>query len=235
MLVLRAGQRVAQLPGIGVTVSQKRTGGDAWWLSGGAPTPIVVYQPKGAASLAASYTNLVTPGTYNAAPGVAPTFNASTGWTFGGSQYLRAGVTPTDGYAAVVRIENCALPLSTACAFGSRPTGTTRFYIMPNMANVGGSSLFAYGNQEIHGAGGTNITTGVLALTNTAGYVNGTKVVTITGVFTGLSNEILIGARDGAFGAEHFLNGSILAVAIWTTSTNHATWMPAVMAAVALI
>ena len=32
----------------------------------------MAYQPKGAASLAASYFNLANPGTYNAAPGTAP-------------------------------------------------------------------------------------------------------------------------------------------------------------------
>jgi hypothetical protein len=67
-----------------------------WWLAGGvaAANAIAVYQPKGAADLAASYVNLANPGTYDAAPGTAPTFDAATGWTFNGStQYLTTGVT----------------------------------------------------------------------------------------------------------------------------------------------
>jgi hypothetical protein len=72
-----------------------------WWLSGGvaAANAVAVYQPKGAASLAASYDNIAAPGngladgTYDATPGVAPTFNASTGWTFNGStQHMIAAV-----------------------------------------------------------------------------------------------------------------------------------------------
>lgn len=50
-----------------------------WYLAGGAPTPIAVYQPKGAASLAASYVNLANPGTYDAAADV-PGYGAPT-WT----------------------------------------------------------------------------------------------------------------------------------------------------------
>ena len=62
----------------------------AWYRAGGAPLPVAAYQPKGAASLAASYVNLALPGTYDAAPGVAPSFDAATGWTFNRSlgQYL---------------------------------------------------------------------------------------------------------------------------------------------------
>ena len=64
-----------------------------WWLSGGisAANCIAAYQPKGAADLAASYVNLANPGTYNAAPGVAPTWAAADGWTFGGTNYLLCG------------------------------------------------------------------------------------------------------------------------------------------------
>lgn len=92
-----------------------------WWLQGGVPAAncIAAYQPKGAASLAASYVNLANPGTYDAAPGVAPTFDAATGWTFNGTtQYLDTGVAlantqtrsviirysdgPTSGWASLV-------------------------------------------------------------------------------------------------------------------------------------
>jgi hypothetical protein len=34
---------------------------DAWYLAGGAPMPVVAYQPIGAASLADSYVNLANP------------------------------------------------------------------------------------------------------------------------------------------------------------------------------
>lgn len=57
-----------------------------WWDNDGAIAGCVAaYAPVGAADLASSYVNLVTPGTYDAAPGVAPTWDAATGWTFNGS------------------------------------------------------------------------------------------------------------------------------------------------------
>ena len=58
-----------------------------WWKVAG-KTCVAAYQPKGAASLAASYVNLANPGTYDAAPGAAPTWASATGWTFNGTQYL---------------------------------------------------------------------------------------------------------------------------------------------------
>jgi len=73
------------------------SGAAPWYRAGSAPAPVVAYQAKGATSLVASYSNLVTPGTNNVAPGVAPTFNSTTGWSFDGiSQYLKTGVVPAN-------------------------------------------------------------------------------------------------------------------------------------------
>ena len=76
--------------GSGLQVVSKASDVAPWYLAGGisAANCLAAYQPKGAASLAASYSNLANPGTYNAAPGVAPTFDASTGWTFNGSTQM---------------------------------------------------------------------------------------------------------------------------------------------------
>ncbi len=68
-----------------------------WWEAGGAPAPVWVYTPKGAASLAASYSNLANPGTYDANPQVAPAWDAGTGWTSDGTKWLLA---PSLTYAA---------------------------------------------------------------------------------------------------------------------------------------
>ena len=76
-----------------------------WYLSGGilAANCIAAYQPKGAASLAASYVNLANPGTYDAAPVVAPTWDAVNGWVGDGTQYLNTGVVPAANYSMFVR------------------------------------------------------------------------------------------------------------------------------------
>lgn len=84
------------------------TAGTPWWLAGGvsAANAIVAYQPIGAANLAGSYINLANAGTHNAAPGVAPTFDASTGWTFNGTQYLTTTITPNDSPSIIIRYSN---------------------------------------------------------------------------------------------------------------------------------
>lgn len=79
-----------------------------WYLSGGvvAANCIAAYQPKGAASLAASYINLANPGTNNAAPGVAPTWDATNGFKFADNQYLVGPtVTGTEG-TLIIRFSN---------------------------------------------------------------------------------------------------------------------------------
>ncbi len=80
--------------------------GIEWWLRGGIPAAncIAAYQPINAASLAASYVNLANPGTNDAAPGVAPGWNKTDGWTFNGlTQYLTTGIIPASGYSMIIR------------------------------------------------------------------------------------------------------------------------------------
>jgi len=67
-----------------------------WWDPTGAGLCIwAAYQPKGAASLVASYIDLSGNGN-NAGVGVAPTWDAVNGWKFNGStQYLTTGFVPS--------------------------------------------------------------------------------------------------------------------------------------------
>jgi len=61
---------------------------DKWWNLDGLITPAnckVAYQPKGAASYAASKVNLANPGNYDAAEGTAPSWATGTGWTGNGT------------------------------------------------------------------------------------------------------------------------------------------------------
>lgn len=75
----------------------KKAGG--WWLAGGIDPDdcVAAYQPKGAASYAASKVNLANPGTYDASEGKAPAWDTSTGWTGGDSAYLNCGFCPPSG------------------------------------------------------------------------------------------------------------------------------------------
>lgn len=61
----------------------------AWYTAPSGATAVAAYDAVGAASLADSYENEANPGTYTAAPGVAPTWAHGTGWMFNGTtQYL---------------------------------------------------------------------------------------------------------------------------------------------------
>lgn len=111
IMVLRPGQRVAHLPGIGVSVSRRAVSSGAaadWWDDNGAISGCVAaYQAKGAASLAASYVNLANPGTYDATvpAGVsAPTWAASTGWGVDSTHRLTTNVVAQGTWTIICRI-----------------------------------------------------------------------------------------------------------------------------------
>ena len=76
-----------------------------WWTVAG-KTCVAAYQPIGAASLAASYSNLANPGTYDASPGTAPTFDAENGWTYSGEHNgmgIGSPITGTGARTIIVR------------------------------------------------------------------------------------------------------------------------------------
>lgn len=93
--VLRPGQKVYQIPGYGMTMRETGVAVAAsagWWEVSG-KTCLAAYQPKGAASYAASKVNLANPGTYDCTEGDAPSWASATGWTFSGSNILSTGIT----------------------------------------------------------------------------------------------------------------------------------------------
>src|SRR5207247_1587053 len=66
-----------------------------WYLLAGVSLSSIVaaYQGKGAASYAASLSNLAHPGTNDLTAGVAPTWSTGVGWTFNGTtQYLKTNI-----------------------------------------------------------------------------------------------------------------------------------------------
>ena len=136
-----------------------------WWLSGGisAANCYCAYQPKGAASLAASYSNLNDPGTNNAGVGVAPTWDAVNGWIFNGStQYLTTTFVPANDQSQmmVVQFSNvtgdgyiCGVYNATGIAFSIGPSRTgQRWYRNGETSNPGANVLS--GNMCVAGAQG---------------------------------------------------------------------------------
>jgi hypothetical protein len=113
-----------------------------WWLSGGisAANCIAAYQPKGAATYAASKINLANPGTYNAVDGAAyPTWDGTNGWKFdaASSQYLTTGMPfPSDcTTSSIIRITNCLDTASNMYIYGGRIGGNIHG-IQPTIADA---------------------------------------------------------------------------------------------------
>ena len=204
-----------------------------WWRAGGAPEPVAVYQPIGAASLAASYVNLANPGVFDAAPGVAPTWASGTGWGFNGTtQYLDTGYTQatTVNRAVIIRFTNATTANNGAVVGNLNSGGTAGYGISPHRTGAGGEARIYSGNSFATAV----VVDGIVAVAATRGYVNGVDVGGMSYAdFTPASN-ILVGAwRTGT----NFLYRAcdVQAIAIYDTSTDHAIWVPAVSAAMAAL
>jgi hypothetical protein len=136
-----------------------------WYLSGGLTVSdcVAAYQPKEASSEESSYINLVNPGTYNAAPGVAPTWNSG-GWLFNGTtQYLKTGVKPNGNYSMIARVSSSA---SNSFAFTAGATNESDYFVMGTQAYYP-RTCFNWGNSnwKIFGTA----CNGVVALTPESG------------------------------------------------------------------
>ncbi len=210
--------------GMGYVLGQGRGGAAAqWWLSGGvsASNAIAVYQPKGAASLAASYTNLANPGTYTAAPGTAPTFDTATGWTFNGStQYLSTGIIPpTSAWTYLCRFSN-----ATGGQLFGFYSGAATTTVFPNT----GGFRYYYNRAELKKASG--VTSGVIGVAGSTAYLDGADDGAIAIPWTGnTTNIVLLG-----FGNVTRYNGKIQALAIYDTTLS-AAQVAAISAAMAAL
>ena len=200
-----------------------------WWLAGGAPTPIAVYQPKGAASLAASYVNLANPGTYDAAPGVAPTWASATGWTFAAasSQYLATGVTATTtAWSIIVSFSNASQATAYRVLCGYYISAASGFAIFPLGNNV--NCYFSNGTEN---AFGSAVSSGVVGMAGKGCYVNGNLRGTLSA--GGASNGRSITIGGDAVGGR-YMSANVLSLAIYS-ATLTAGEVAAVSAAMAAL
>lgn len=187
-----------------------------WWEAGGATGCLAAYQPKGAASLAASYTNLANPGTYTAAPGTAPTWATGTGWTFNGtSQHLKAGMVDTATMSLIVRFANGITTNTHNCAIGS-----SWCQILTYGTNYSNKGVYQHGGSVLLALAG--YTSGVMALTPSNGYYNGASIGAIPSVSV-LGRMIILGASGGNAGGTFvasYFGGDIIAAAVYSGSLS---------------
>lgn len=196
----------------------------AWFDNAGAISGCVAaYAPCGAASLADSYVNEANPGTNNAAPGVAPTWDAVNGWAFNGmTQYLTTGITPIvtgSGWSALVRFSAVSGSANNYLigASDAVPTPDVTFFLI---TRPGTPNTF-YANGAAAQSVVATAASGVLGFAGTGLYRDGSSVGTYTQGVGGANSRpvrVLIGAVDFQGTAQSFLTGSIQAVAIYNTT-----------------
>lgn len=165
---------------MGVVLGRSAGTAAQWWQAAGV-TPIAAYQAKGAASLADSYINLANPGTFDAVPGVAPTWDAANGWKrIASSGTLDSGVTPTSSaWTMIMRFSNYAYTNGAYRYIGRVVSGKNFAFSMEEAANQWGF----YNNGGLLKSG--QLSSGVLAIAGQTGYRDGVAQGTIPGAWTG--------------------------------------------------
>ena len=198
-----------------------------WYLSGGisAANCIAAYQPKGAASLAASYVNLANPGTYDAAPGVAPTWASGTGWTFNGStQWLLTGITPASGWSMFVQYTGFGG--ANYSYFCGEFTADARFFV--GHYEVG--AWYASG-QQVYNVAPSVAAAGNLGIAGQQGYRNGIADGGAIGAWAGVATVAIGIARLLPFASNAAFTAVALAIYDTTLTAPQVAAVSAAMAA----
>lgn len=214
-MIYSVQDRIITLPESGLQVVARGMGAvvEPWWLSGGiaAGNCVAAYQPKGTASLAASYVNLANPGTYDAYPGVAPTWDAVNGWIFSGAQYLRTGITPAGDqtWSCVARYSNITVK-NYAPLLGAN-NATAYFGLEPYRPD----NLRLYYHGTTYVLIGTIASSGVMAMAGRQGYFNGVAEGGLIPPSAVTFAELYI-----AYWVSYYLKGNIQSASVYNTTLS---------------
>lgn len=204
-------------------------GAAAWWLAGGAPAPVTAYDSI-AASKAASLVNLVNPGTYDMTEIGTVTWSSGAWSGFTTSNYWRTGITPADGYSMIVQFADGS-GVSAIDIAGSRGSGSARFRLSP--ISVLNNSQRYYGYGSVNQSVASRVYSGIMALTPTGGWYNGSSDGVISPTWSGTPYEIFLGCYNNIGTPTGAWNGSVQRFAIW--SSNIAAYVAALTAAMAAL
>ena len=190
-----------------------------WYLASGIPLAncVAAYSAKGAASLAGSYINLANPGTYNLTTTSAPTFDASTGWTFNGTaNFLATGIVPNSkNWTYIVAFTDASLITTDRCLIG---VFGTNLCVAMYPALGADNQHYAYTSDA--GAVASiycRTAYGVMAKTNLKLFLDGYSDRAIADSAPGANTtQVLIG--DLSAGAHQYYSGKIQRVAIYNTT-----------------
>ncbi len=175
---------------------------NVWYAIGGTYNNIkAFYHPLGAASLDASYVNLIDQGVNNAVPGVTPTFDTSYGWSFNGSsEYLKCPLSMGDNWTVIERYSNGTVG-GNKTWWGSADVGSYKL-VSANDAGIGdkitvqhgGTALNVFFQQPLGG---------IIGIAGRQLYVDGVARGSQMGAGSG-------GAYASAMGIGCFLSGTAL-------------------------
>ncbi len=202
----------------------------AWWYVPG-KTCIAAYQPKGAASYAASKVNLANPGTYDATEGVAPAWDAAIGWSFDGvTQYLDTGVLyDTTGQKGSMIVHLTSTDNGDFILVGNGNTSFSGFGIMPNRY----SRARWLHDGSCTAAVGVFLGAGIMGIGGASAYLDGVFQGTIT-TSGRTTRAIFIGAGNSGTGPAMFCTGTIRQMSIYSDALS-ADEVAAVSAAIAAL
>ena len=173
----------------------------AWWLDA-----VAAWQGKGAASYAASLVNLANPGTYDAATGVLPAWDAGVGWTFNGSTYLNTTLTAAStAWSMAVRFAGVT-DTNGGCGYYIDPG--SKFFLRPSF---NGQRTYANGRENVVAGAQSSA---VMIVAGKSCYLNGSPDGTIAGSGVSNGNTIAIGRINAP--EMYCLVGSVVAMAVWS-------------------
>lgn len=202
-----------------------------WWEPSGSFTPTGVYRGIGAASYAASKSNLISPGTNDlTTPGTAPGWAVGTGWTLNGtSQYFATGLTSDGDYTMIVRFADAAIN-DDQVLVGGYGGGDNRHWGSPRWYD--GKASIGYGTAFDSNVTASGWTSGVLAVSGNKLYRDGTAIQMLSGTFSG-STYLNLGALYNNGPAGYYFEGNILAAAFYdgTLTDSQVAEVSAAMAA----
>jgi len=191
---------------------------ESWWLSGGisAANCIAAYQPKGAASYAASKVNLANPGTYNASEGVEPEWDNTEGWKFTvAGMRLATGLTPSAStWSYIMRVKADTNGIDTE--YGRAFESVNDLLIIP-LATTKNSLFMNNFVQFVVFLGSTDDV--VVGMANRGAYLNGSPVGTMPSPTTSTSGALIIGNRSDG---NRTLDGKIRSFAIYNATLTAA-------------
>jgi hypothetical protein len=210
--IVRGGLAARGAVSAGLAVKAGGAAAAPWWQVAG-KTCVMACRPQGAASLAASYVNEVTPGTHDAFLGTAPTWTKAKGWIGGSNAYLKTDVIPGENASILVQFSDGNMD---TYVFGDY-NGTANHLIIPSWS--GGGVLYYHGGYKTKLP---RMTAGVLAMCGATAYRNGVIDETEIGTWSGTGVPTFILAASNAGSAVQFFGGAVQAFAVWSDTLTGA-------------